>query len=474
MDFMQRKAWRSALAAGALTIVWSAAALAQGVDMAVKVPAVSGARTASSQPPLTVSDAYKDVAVGFTPEGYPYRGNPNAPITLIEYSDYLCPFCEAFFRQTMPVLLEKHVRSGQVKFVVRDLPLATLHPNAPRGALAAMCAAEQGADRFWHVHDALFQTQQQWQRMADPAAHLADIVRKTGADMNAYEQCIASSEARVRVQTSIADAQGLGFSGTPSFQFANRANGKQYNLVGAQPVEIFSRWIEQLLAGNDPPEIQAADKPPELPNWARPEGLAPDPKRPGYTVAGDPYMGNPAAKLVLVEFVDFECPACQRHALATRSVLDKRFIAPGEVMWVVKSFPLSVHARAPVAAAAAECAGEQGRFFAMHDLLFERMDDWSKSADADSALRTLAAKLGLDHKRFHACLAGRNAMERVLRDIYDGQAVNVRNLPLFILLHSGRGHVLTGARPAEDFATAIQQQLDRAKTDRPPSGLATR
>jgi predicted DsbA family dithiol-disulfide isomerase len=89
-------------------------------------------------------------------------------------------------------------------------------------------------------------------------------------------------------------------------------------------------------------------------------------------------------------------------------------------------------------------------------------------------LRTLAAKLGLDRKRFQACLAGRNAMERVLHDIYDGQALNVRNLPLFILLHSGRGHVMTGARPAEEFAAAIQQQLDRAKTARPPAGMAAR
>ena len=301
-----------------------------------------------------------------------------------------------------------------------------------------------------------------------------DVVRKSGAEMKAYEQCMTSPDARQRVQTSIADAQALGFSGTPSFQFANRANGKQYSLVGAQSAEVFSRWIEQLLAGNDPPETQASDKPPELPKWAKPEGLAPDPKRPGYTAAGDPFMGNPAAKLVLVEFVDFECPACQRHALATRSMIEQRFIASGDVMWVVKNFPLGVHARSPVAAAAAECAGEQGRFFAMHDLLFERMDDWSKAPDADAALQALARKLALNDKRFRACLAGRNALERVLRDIYDGQAVNVRNLPLFILLHSGRGHVLTGARPAEDFAAAIQQQLERAKSERAPASLAAK
>lgn len=143
-------------------------------------------------------------------------------------------------------------------------------------------------------------------------------------------------------------------------------------------------------------------------------------------------------------------------------------------MWVVKNYPLGIHARAPLAAAAAECAGEQGSFFAMHDLLFERMDDWSKATDSDSAMLALAATLELNGQRFRACLAGRNAMERVLRDIYDGQAVNVRTLPLFILLHSGRGHVLTGARSADDFAATLQQQLDRANAERTSAGLAAR
>lgn len=470
MHFVPSMICRWGLTLGLVGVAVSGTALgATTVTAADKQTTVTAVRSVAA-----TMKSVNDIPVGITAEGYPYRGHPDAPLTLTEYTDYLCPFCEMFFRQTMPVILERHVRAGQVKLVVRDLPLATLHPTAPKGALAATCAAAQGVNRFWQVHDALFQTQQQWQRIPDPTAYLAEVVRKAGADMKAYDKCLASPDAVMKVQASIADAQALGFSGTPSFQFANRASGKTYTLLGAQPADVFSRWIEALAAGNDPPEAHAADKPPELPKWAKPEGLAPDPKRAGYTVAGDPYKGNPAAKLVLVEFVDFECPACQRHALTAQPVLDKRFVETGEIMWVVKNFPLSIHARAPVAATAAECAGEQGKFWDMHDLLFESMERWSTSTDPDTVLSALAGKLELNGRRFSACLAGRNAMERVLRDIYDGHAVNVRNLPLFILFHSGRGHVLTGARSAEDFSTTLQQQLDRAKSDRKSDGLAAR
>jgi protein-disulfide isomerase len=235
-------------------------------------------------------------------------------------------------------------------------------------------------------------------------------------------------------------------------------------LVGAQPLEVFTRWIDALLAGQEPPQAQQADKP-ELPLWAKAEGLAPDPTRPGYTMAGDPYKGNPDAKLVLVEFGDFQCPACQRHALQTQPVLDQRFVETGEVLWVAKHFPLRSHPHAPVVAAAAECAGDQGKFWAMHHRLFAQMEQWVNGDDPDAALVRLATDLELDRAQFTACLGSRKALERVLRDLYDGQGVGIRNIPTFILFHSGTGHVLAGSRSAEDFTATLQHQLERAKAD---------
>jgi protein-disulfide isomerase len=457
--------WRILLALAALWLVTSAAAAAAQTAANTETVRPAGTRAQSQVRALKVAarETYQGTPVGFTVDGYPFRGNPDAPLALVEYTDYLCPFCERYFQQTLPALMEKYGRTGQVRFVVHDFPLASLHPTAPRGAAAARCVGEQGATRFWQMHEALFQAQQEWNRLADPTAFLAKVAQKIGAEMRAYENCMASGRNDPPVQQSVAAGQALGFTGTPTFQFVHQPSGKTYTLVGAQPVDVFTRWIDTVLAGKEPPQAKPPEKP-ELPLWAKPEGLAPDPKRPGFTVAGDPYKGNPNAKLVLVEFGDFQCPACQRHALTTQPVLDKRFVETGEVLWVAKHFPLRVHPQAPVAAAAAECAGDQGKFWAMHDRLFEQVEQWSKGDDPDAALVRLAADLQLDRAPFTACLMSRKALERVLSDLYDGQGVGVKNIPMFLLIHGGTARVLVGARSAEEFAATLQEQLERAKS----------
>ena len=93
-------------------------------------------------------------------------------------------------------------------------------------------------------------------------------------------------------------------------------------------------------------------------------------------------------------------------------------------------------------------------------LVHERLVEVAE--DADSALAKIAAGVGLDPKRFASCLASRRPLEHVLRDIYDGQAIGVANLPTFILLHDGAGHIMTGARSADQFAATLQQQLNDA------------
>jgi predicted DsbA family dithiol-disulfide isomerase len=117
-----------------------------------------------------------------------------------------------------------------------------------------------------------------------------------------------------------------------------------------------------------------------------------------------------------------------------------------------------------VAATAAECAGDQGQFWPMHHVLFERMELWSTSDDVDTALTRLAAGLGLDGSKFTACLTSRDALERVLRDLFDGQAIGVRHVPAFVLLHGETPFVFAGARSTEQFASVLQRQLQRLKT----------
>jgi len=438
-----------------------------GAHWTVARPAVAG--TAAS------ADTYRGVPVGFTADGHPYRGHGDAPVIVVEYADYLCPFCQRHFSQTLPALLSKYVRTGQVKYVVRDFPIVALHPTAHRGAAASRCLGEQGAARFWQMYEGLFEQQQAWSRLPDPTAFLAALAEKSGADMTAYAACVASNRQAGAVQQSVSEAKSLGFNGTPTFQLVQRSSGKTYTLAGAQPVETFTRWIDALLAGQEPPRQEQAEAAPpklEVPLWARPEGLAADPARPGFTVAGDRYRGDPSATVVVIEFSDFECPACQGHALGAQPELERRFVATGEVRWVVKHFPLGAHPRAAVAAAGAQCAGNQDRFWAMHHALFERMTQWATSPDVDAALTGIAGSLGLDEARFAGCLASRRPLERVFRDVYDGQAVGVRNVPAFVLFQGETPFLLVGARTPEQFGSLLRRQVDRARASA-PAGATT-
>lgn len=407
------------------------------------------------------SETYGGMPVGFTKESAPYLGDPNAPVTLEEWSDYLCPYCGRYFHQTLPVLLEKYVSTGQVKLVFRDLPIAALHPTATQGHVAARCVAEQGASRYWAMHDELFRDQQRWNGLPDPVAYLAETAEKVGADMTAYQQCIASGRAKVPVEQSVAAGQALGFQGTPSFRFIDGKSGDAYTLVGAQPLDAFVRRADALIAGEKPPE-DPKPEPPELPVWAKPEGLSPDPNRPGYTMAGDQYKGDPKAKLVVIEFTDFQCSHCRRHALETQSALDEQFVQTGKVQWVIKHFPLRIHDHAAVAAVAAECAADQGKFWDMYHLLYERMDDWSQG-DVEAALTGLAAQLKLDAPAFESCFNSRKALERVLKDLYDAQGV-IKRAPTFVVVYSGTGTLLRGAMPADQFASALEKLLEKATT----------
>ena len=177
-------------------------------------------------------------------------------------------------------------------------------------------------------------------------------------------------------------------------------------------------------------------------------------------MAGDPYKGDPGAKVAVIEFSDFQCPACRKHALETQPALDEKFVTPGKVQWVFKNLPLRMHPQAAVAAVAAVCAGQQGKFWEMHDLLFEAVDQWAVDVP-EPPLEALAAQLKLDGPAFAACLNGRKALEAVLGDLYDAQGV-ANQTPVFIVISGGAGGVINGSVSAGQFEKTLQDALDRA------------
>lgn len=404
---------------------------------------------------------YSDIPTGFTAEGYPYRGSPDAPVTLVEYSDYLCPFCKRHFDETLPGLLNDYVRSGKVQYVFRDFPIVSLHPNAPQGHAAAWCVGEQDAAQYWKMHDLLFATRDQWYSLTDPSAYLEQLALKAGSDPTAYRACIESKRTQAIVDTGIAAANIKGFNGTPSFEFVANASQKTHTLIGAQSLILFKDWLDSMVAGKEPPLAeQASGDEGKLPFWARSDGLKPNPLRPGTTMAGDPYRGNPDAKAVVVEYTDFQCPACAEFASSTQPTVTQKYIDTGQAMWVFKNLPLNTHPQAAAAAAAGECAADQGKFWEMHDRLFASVTQWAVP-DPDPELVRLADELGLDREVFAKCLGSRQALEAVLSDVFDSMAVTT-SAPTFVFLANGIGTVTRGAVGVERFSSLMQRTLKEA------------
>jgi protein-disulfide isomerase len=433
-----------------------AAACASTAVTAPETTAAESSTTTTSTTTTTTVPAYEH-PTSFTDEGYPLLGDPDAPVSLVEYSDYLCPYCGRHFTVTAPALIARYVENGEVNFVFRDFPLADLHPTAAAGHAAALCVAEQDSGLFWAYHDRLFEEQETWKSIPFAAQYFENLAEEVGADLGAYLTCIESGRTVELVDGRVAEARAQGFGSTPSFQIVDNRTGDVYEIIGSQPLAVFTEALDAVVAGESLPDV-AAPEPPQLPYWASVQGLQPDPDRPGFTLAGDAYRGDPAAPLVVIEVSDFQCPFCRRHTLDTQPAIDEGYVDTGEILWVFKHLPLPIHPQAQLAGAAAECAGDQGAFWEMHDLLFETVDEWAVDPP-DEVLVGLAAELGLDTGAFADCLDGRQALERVLSDFNELSGV-ISSTPTFILIKDGRAQGISGAQPFEVFQNVFDQVLD--------------
>lgn len=169
--------------------------------------------------------------------GAPVRGASGAPVTIVEFSDFHCPFC----RKVVPVLDQVRAKYGdKIKIVYRDFPLDNLHPQARAASAAARCASEQG--RFWEFHDKLLQNDAD----ASPAT-LDRFAKEVGMDGSAFEACRTSGTYKTSIQASIQEGTTLGITGTPTFFINGRI------LVGAQSFDAFAKIIDQELGGLAPP-----------------------------------------------------------------------------------------------------------------------------------------------------------------------------------------------------------------------------
>ena len=169
-------------------------------------------------------------------------GAANAPVTLIEFTDYQCPFCKRFHDRTWPEIRKNYVDTGKVRFVVRDLPL-TFHEQAMPAAIAARCAGEQG--KYWPARDLLFGSQE-----ALAAATVRKALLGIGVEPSAFDACARRPNWQQLIQVDVAEAERIGVTGTPGFVVARRSGGQLEGalVLGAQPYAVFASRIDALLA----------------------------------------------------------------------------------------------------------------------------------------------------------------------------------------------------------------------------------
>ncbi len=174
-------------------------------------------------------------------EGSDWLGDPKAPITLVEFTDYQCSFCQRFHLQTFPEIRKRYIETGKVRFVSRDLPLE-FHSNAARAAVAARCAADQG--KFWQMRDTLVANAD---KLAPEA--VAGYAKELGIDMKAFQSCIDSGRHKDDVEKDSSLAQAINIQGTPGFVLGKSTeNGVEGNvLMGALPLDAFVTKLDALV-----------------------------------------------------------------------------------------------------------------------------------------------------------------------------------------------------------------------------------
>lgn len=383
-------------------------------------PSVAGQAPSAPRPPAPPTSAM-DPNFKMTPSdlaGQPSQGPENAPVLLVEFSDFHCAFCGKV-SPTINDLMKSY--DGKIRRVWMHNPLA-MHPEAPQTAVAAECALEQG--KFWEYHDKLFEKTGSFK--TDEA--LIGLARETGLKEDAFKGCLSSGKYRDKVAKNLTVGGKLGVRGTPNF-FVNGTN-----VTGAQPLEKFKEAVDNALKQGGGAILPKAPEPPKPASFD--------------DLAGRPSQGPANAPVTLVEFSDFHCPFCSKVEASVNDVM-KNYA--GKVRRVWRHYPLSFHAGADQTAEASECAAEQGKFWEYHDKLFEKTGTFK----GDDAFIGLAKELKLDEKKFTDCVKSRKYKDVVLNDSKKGSSVGVNGTPHFFI----NGKPLSGAQPYNSFAQAIDAEL---------------
>jgi protein-disulfide isomerase len=419
-----------------------------------------GCGDAADAPAPAAPPAAAPVAQAAEPERYripvtpaePARGAEKPLVTIVEFSDFQCPFCSRV-EPTLEAVLKEY--DGKVRIVWRNSPLP-MHPNAIPAAEAAMAAFAQGGDeKFWAMHGKLFANQQALGR-----PDLERYAGELGLDLDSFKQALDQRSAQKQIAADQALAQRMGASGTPAFF----VNGRF--LSGAQPLPAFKAVIDDELAraekltasGTSPGDLYATLTKNGL-EAAKPQAAAaapqpiPDPnavyKVPVVDKAAQ--QGPSDALVTIVEFSDFQCPFCSK-VNPTLAQIAQTY--GKDVRIVYRNNPLAMHDHAALAAEAALAARDQGKFWEYHDRLFA-----NQQALARENLEQYAKELGLDMAKFKAALDKGEHKDEIAADQQLARSLGASGTPSFFI----NGRSVRGARPFDAFKTLIDEELQKAR-----------
>jgi protein-disulfide isomerase len=416
--------------------------LAPAPNVVSAVPATPMPTTFTcTSPGAEIGDEARRVCVPYA--GAP-RGDAQALITVVVFSDFQCPFCSRALG-TLDKLEQSY--PGKLRFYFRHMPLS-FHANAKLAAQAAVAAENQG--RFWAMHDLLFAHQSELAR--DSLLHHAQSL---GLDMGRFEKDLDAPDTLKRIAEDLELAKALTVQGTPNFFI----NGR--NVRGAVPVDDFKKVIDDELLRAQKMGMQGASGYSFYAALMKGDGKpAPAPEPPKITVGdlfnievGDvPQKGGKAPKATLIAFMDFQCPYSAR-AMKTLDALLAHY--KDDLRIAFRHYPLPFHPNAMNAALAAVAAEEQGKFWEMSELLFGHQQDLTRPST-----EKLAASMGLDMAKYAEAVANPKNKARVEAEVKLAVRVGAAGTPSFFI----NGRSFAGAYPTESFVVVIDEELKRANS----------
>jgi protein-disulfide isomerase len=384
----------------------------------------------------------------------PVLGSPNALVTIVEFSDFQCPFCSRV-EPTLKALRDKY--GDKIRIVWKNEPLP-FHPAAGPAAEAAMeVRAEKGDKGFWDAHDKFYTNQKDL--MSGQAPNVDAIVKmasETGASADKIKKAVNDQTHKKEIDADTDLSEDFQASGTPHFFIDGR------RLVGAQPQEKFEKIIDEeikkaqdlIAAGTKPTDVYAAltkdgKGPPEPEKKDVPKSLP----------TNDPGRGNLSAKVTIHEWSDFQCPFCGRVEPTVAQVMKDY---GDRIKFVWHDLPLPMHADAPLAAEAGrEAYAQKGpsAFWAIHDKMFANQQK-IKRDDLDG----YAKDLNLNLDKWKAALDGSTHTNEIEADKKAGNDDGISGTPAFIIVPSNAtsGYYISGAQSYGKFRKLIERALSEA------------